>query len=213
MNSIGHLGMSPTQCHQPTALVNGIAKSWVLSPPYSSSQVGCRFQSQMIKFYFQVLFKSFYTNRTRTIQDHTFRTERRLNSTCGVQLERGVTRECGLSLSLGLPDDVANATASFGRSVSVNAGQRRVYITMFIKALSNVPTKVLNVVLSSNTTRDSSVFLTVSSCSSLQPRAVFFLLMLLTFFPAVFLVILFTTAFLQPRARLLRMKSRGLWTH
>ncbi|XP_067675576.1 uncharacterized protein [Haliotis asinina] len=66
-----------------------------------------------------VLFKSKYKNSTGTTQEHTFMMERQTEATVTTSLTNGFTRNGNVGIQIRVPDDVSNATGSFGSSVSV----------------------------------------------------------------------------------------------
>lgn len=69
----------------------------------------------------QVVFKSVYDNKTDSFQDHTFTAERCTVSSATTEVTKGYTKGMHLDLSLGLPYDVATATAGFGREVHMES--------------------------------------------------------------------------------------------
>ncbi|XP_046359550.2 uncharacterized protein LOC124137333 [Haliotis rufescens] len=66
-----------------------------------------------------VLFKSKYMNRTNATQEHTFIMERQTEATVTTSLSNGFTRNGNVGIQISVPDDVSNATGSFGSDVSV----------------------------------------------------------------------------------------------
>ncbi|KAL8617539.1 hypothetical protein ACOMHN_055320 [Nucella lapillus] len=108
------------------------------SPPeYSDRQLAQRPQSQIV-------FRSTYENLTDNSQDHSFQTERSTVSSCTTSVSKGFTKGIHLEVKLGLPDEVAGATAGFGREVtmeSTDESTREEIMTWSINSNIKVPPK------------------------------------------------------------------------
>ncbi|XP_070199832.1 uncharacterized protein [Littorina saxatilis] len=69
------------------------------------------------------IYTSSFCNNTDERAEHTVRVERTSSATATTNISRGYTAGFNLGLSLGLPHDVAQATASYGRSVTVDRAE------------------------------------------------------------------------------------------
>ena len=70
----------------------------------------------------QVVFKSTFRNDTDSEQEHSFQTERTTSCVSTTTMTKGFTKGFNVELKLGLPEDVAEITAGFGREVSMETG-------------------------------------------------------------------------------------------
>ncbi|XP_076450988.1 uncharacterized protein LOC143286921 [Babylonia areolata] len=105
------------------------------SPEYSDQQFVEKPQSQ-------VVFRSTYENLTESPQDHSFHTERTTVSSCTTSVSKGFSKGMHLEVKLGLPDEVAGATAGFGREVnmeSTDESTREEIMTWSINSNIKVP--------------------------------------------------------------------------
>lgn len=84
------------------------------SPDYSDQRFAERPQSQIV-------FRSNYENHTDHDQDHSFQTDRTTVSCCTTSVSKGFSKGMHLEVRLGLPDEVAGATAGFGREVTMES--------------------------------------------------------------------------------------------
>ena len=66
-----------------------------------------------------MLFKTTFRNNTDHEQEYSFKTERRTQSSCEVEIEKGVSYGEELGISLKLPSEVLEIGAGFHRAVSV----------------------------------------------------------------------------------------------
>ncbi|ESO93784.1 hypothetical protein LOTGIDRAFT_104834, partial [Lottia gigantea] len=92
----------------------------------------------------QVVFKSTYENWTDHEQEHSFQTERTTVSSCTTEVSKGYSKGFSLEVKLGLPDEVAGATAGFGREVnmgSVEETSQEEHMTWSINSTIKVPRK------------------------------------------------------------------------
>lgn len=90
----------------------------------------------------QVVFRSTYENGTDHTQDHSFQTERTTVSCCTTSVSKGFTKGMHLELKLGLPDEVAGATAGFGREVHMDSTDENTHeeiMTWSINSSISVP--------------------------------------------------------------------------
>ncbi|XP_041366417.1 uncharacterized protein LOC121381248 [Gigantopelta aegis] len=67
----------------------------------------------------QVVFRSKYENWTNHDQEHSFQTERTTMSYSSTTVSKGFTKGFHLEVKLGLPEEVAGATAGFGRDITM----------------------------------------------------------------------------------------------
>lgn len=105
------------------------------SPEYADQRFAERPQSQ-------VVFRSTYENCTDNTQDHSFQTERSTVSCCTTTVSKGFTKGMHLELKLGLPDEVAGATAGFGREVNMESTEESTHeetMTWSINSTIKVP--------------------------------------------------------------------------
>ncbi|XP_062574747.1 uncharacterized protein LOC134236590 [Saccostrea cucullata] len=70
----------------------------------------------------QVVFRSTYHNNTENEQEHSFQTERTTSCVSTTSMEKGFTKGFNVELKLGLPEEVAEITAGFGREVNMQTG-------------------------------------------------------------------------------------------
>ncbi|KAK3102522.1 hypothetical protein FSP39_011941 [Pinctada imbricata] len=70
----------------------------------------------------QVVFKSTFRNDTDSEQEHSFQTERTTSCVSTTTMTKGFTKGFNVELKLGLPEEVAEITAGFGREVSMETG-------------------------------------------------------------------------------------------
>lgn len=104
-------------------------------PEYSEQQFVKKPQTQ-------VVFRSTYENQTDSPQDHSFQTERTTVSSCTTSVSKGFSKGMHLEVKLGLPDEVAGATAGFGREVnmeSTDESTREEVMTWSINSNIKVP--------------------------------------------------------------------------
>lgn len=69
----------------------------------------------------KIVFTSTFENNTDSSQEHSFTTERTTVCTSTTSISKGYTQGFNLELKIGLPDEVASATAGFGRETSVES--------------------------------------------------------------------------------------------
>lgn len=69
----------------------------------------------------KIVFTSTFENNTDTEQEHSFTTERTTVCTATTSISKGYTQGFHLELKVGLPDEVASATAGFGRETTVES--------------------------------------------------------------------------------------------
>lgn len=69
----------------------------------------------------QIVFRSNYENHTDHDQEHSFQTDRTTVSCCTTTVTNGFSKGMHLEVKLGLPDEVAGATAGFGREVTMES--------------------------------------------------------------------------------------------
>ena len=67
----------------------------------------------------QVLFRTFFTNRTGEDQDYSFRTSRVTSSTCDVVMQRCYTVGSEMNISVQTPGEVLKANAGFSKELSL----------------------------------------------------------------------------------------------
>ncbi|KAL4225073.1 hypothetical protein ACF0H5_015767 [Mactra antiquata] len=67
----------------------------------------------------KIVFTSTFENNTESEQEHSFTTERTTTCTATNSVTKGYTKGFNLELKLGLPEEVACATAGFGRETNV----------------------------------------------------------------------------------------------
>lgn len=67
----------------------------------------------------KIVFTSTFLNNTDTEQEHSFTTERTTTCTSTNSITKGYTKGFNLELKVGLPEEVACATAGFGRETNV----------------------------------------------------------------------------------------------
>ncbi|KAK6173542.1 hypothetical protein SNE40_016973 [Patella caerulea] len=92
----------------------------------------------------QVVFKSTYENWTDHDQEHSFQTERTTVSSCTTEVSKGFTKGFHLEVKLGLPEEVAGATAGFGREVNMETVDENTHeesMTWSINSSIKVPPK------------------------------------------------------------------------
>lgn len=70
----------------------------------------------------QVVFRSTFHNDTELEQEHSFQTERTTACVSTTSIEKGFTKGFNVELKLGLPQEVAEITAGFGREVNMQTG-------------------------------------------------------------------------------------------
>lgn len=70
----------------------------------------------------QVVFRSTFHNDTENEQEHSFQTERSTSCVSTTCIEKGFTKGFNVELKLGLPEEVAEITAGFGREVNMQTG-------------------------------------------------------------------------------------------
>ncbi|KAH3876945.1 uncharacterized protein LOC127870150 [Dreissena polymorpha] len=68
----------------------------------------------------KIVFTSTFLNNTNCEQEHSFTTERTTVCTATTCISKGYTQGFHLELKVGLPEEVAAATAGFGREVNVD---------------------------------------------------------------------------------------------
>ncbi|XP_053384884.1 uncharacterized protein LOC128550253 [Mercenaria mercenaria] len=69
----------------------------------------------------KIVFTSTFENNTDSEQEHSFTTERSTACITTTSISKGYTQGFNLELKLGLPDEVASATAGFGRETTVES--------------------------------------------------------------------------------------------
>lgn len=92
----------------------------------------------------KVVFTSTFENNTDTPQEHSFTTERTTVCTTTTCISKGYSQGFHLELKLGLPEEVAAATAGFGREVNVDTTEEQTkeqVITWAVNSTINVPEK------------------------------------------------------------------------
>lgn len=67
----------------------------------------------------KIVFTSTFRNNTKSEQEHSFATERTTVCTTTTCISKGYTQGFHLELKVGLPEEVASATAGFGRETTV----------------------------------------------------------------------------------------------
>ena len=96
----------------------------------------------------KVVFTSRFENNTDTEQEHSFTTERTTSCTSTTSISKGYTKGFNVELKIGLPDDVASATAGFGREVNVESATEETTdhsITWSVDSNVKVPPKTKTV--------------------------------------------------------------------
>lgn len=73
----------------------------------------------------KIVFTSTFENTTNSEQEHSFTTERTTVCTSTTSISSGYTKGFHLELKLGLPEEVASATAGFGREVNVETTEEQ----------------------------------------------------------------------------------------
>ena len=68
---------------------------------------------------FQVLFRTFFSNHTDQEQEYSFKTERTTQSSCEIEIEKGVTYGEEMNVSLKTPCEVFEASAGFSRELEL----------------------------------------------------------------------------------------------
>ncbi|KAK6173544.1 hypothetical protein SNE40_016975 [Patella caerulea] len=92
----------------------------------------------------QVVFRSTYENWTDHDQEHSFQTVRTTVSSCTTEVAKSFTKGFHLEVKLGLPDEVAGATAGFGREVNMETVDENTHeesMTWSINSTIKVPPK------------------------------------------------------------------------
>lgn len=92
----------------------------------------------------KVVFTSTFENNTDSEQEHSFTTERTTVCTSTTSISKGYTQGFNLELKIGLPDEVASATAGFGRETSVESTEettKEQSITWAVDSSIKVPAK------------------------------------------------------------------------
>ncbi|XP_046367534.1 uncharacterized protein LOC124142887 [Haliotis rufescens] len=92
----------------------------------------------------QIVFRSKYENWTAHEQEHSFHTERTTVSCCTTEVSKGFTKGFHLEVKLGLPEEVASATAGFGREVNMETTEENTKeeaMTWSINSSIKVPPK------------------------------------------------------------------------
>ena len=92
----------------------------------------------------KIVFTSTFENNTESDQDHSFTTERSTVCTTTTSISKGYTQGFHLELKLGLPEEVAAATAGFGREVNMDTTEEATNeqtITWSVNSNVHVPKK------------------------------------------------------------------------
>lgn len=90
----------------------------------------------------KIVFTSTFENNTDSDQEHSFTTERTTVCTATTAISKGYTQGFSLELKIGLPDDVASATAGFGRETMVESTEettKEQSISWSVDSTINVP--------------------------------------------------------------------------
>lgn len=107
------------------------------APDYSDSNM---VDSQNSK----IVFTSTFENNTESEQEHSFTTERTTVCTSTTSVSKGFTQGFNLELKIGLPEEVAAATAGFGREVNTETAEentKETCITWAVDSSIKVPKK------------------------------------------------------------------------
>lgn len=92
----------------------------------------------------KIVFTSTFENNTDSEQEHSFTTERTTVCTVTTNVSKGYTQGFNLELKIGLPEEVASATAGFGREVNTETAEentKETSITWAVDSNIKVPKK------------------------------------------------------------------------
>ena len=92
----------------------------------------------------KIVFTSTFENNTDAEQEHSFTTERTTACTSTTAISKGYTQGFNLELKIGLPEEVASATAGFGRETTVESTEettKEQTITWAVDSNIKVPPK------------------------------------------------------------------------
>lgn len=92
----------------------------------------------------KIVFTSTFENNTDSEQEHSFATERTTACTATTSISKGYTKGFHVELKLALPEEVASATAGFGREVNVDStdeSTQETSITWSVDSNIKVPPK------------------------------------------------------------------------